>query len=78
MATQKKAAPKTKQASKIDRGEDLVNFRYGLAIMKQNGDKAGLAKAKKEHPADWPNTVIRSGSPPKAAMFSRTQWSAMD
>ena len=27
-------------------------------------------------PADWPNTVIRSGSPPKAAMLSRTQRSA--
>ena len=64
MATQKKAAPKTKQASKIDRGEDLVNFRYGLAVMKQNGDKAGLAKAKKDHPAeyaDWEKRTAKAG-----------------
>jgi hypothetical protein len=27
-------------------------------------------------PADWPNTVTRLGSPPNAAMFSRTQRSA--
>ena len=28
-------------------------------------------------PPDWPPTVMLSGSPPKAAMFSRTQVSAL-
>ena len=39
--------------SNIDSAEAKVNFRYSLGIMQQNGDKAGLAKAKKEQPADW-------------------------
>ena len=42
--------------SDIDREEAIINFRYGLAIMLQNGDNEGLAKAKKNHPdlyADW-------------------------
>lgn len=43
----------TKKKNSIDDGESLVNFRYGLAIMQQNGDKAGLAKAKKDHPAEY-------------------------
>lgn len=43
----------TKNKNSIDDGESLVNFRYGLAIMQQNGDKAGLAKAKKDHPAEY-------------------------
>jgi hypothetical protein len=36
---------------------------------------AGMASraATEPAPADWPNTVTRSGSPPKAAMFSLTQ-----
>jgi hypothetical protein len=50
MATSKKST------SKINEDEAKVNFRYGLSIMKQNGDTAGLAKAKKANPAlyaDW-------------------------
>lgn len=46
----------TKKNSKINSDEAKVNFRYSMAIMQQNGDKAGLAKAKKENPAlfaDW-------------------------
>ena len=46
----------TKKVSKIDDAEAKVNFRYSLGIMQQTGDKAGLAKAKKENPelyADW-------------------------
>ena len=46
----------TKKNTKIDSAEAKVNFRYSLGIMQQNGDKAGLAKAKKENPAayaDW-------------------------
>ena len=43
----------TKKGSKIDNAETKVNFRYSLGIMQQNGDKAGLAKAKKEHPAEY-------------------------
>lgn len=45
-----------KKMSKIDEEEAKINFRYSLGIMAQNGDKAGLAKAKKNHPdlyADW-------------------------
>ncbi len=46
----------TKKSSKIDDAEAKVNFRYSLAIMQQNGDTAGLARAKKANPAlyaDW-------------------------
>lgn len=46
----------SKKTSKINEDEAKVNFRYGLSIMKQNGDTAGLAKAKKANPAlyaDW-------------------------
>ena len=35
----------------IDEAESKVNFMYGLGVMKQNGDKEGLAKAKKANPA---------------------------
>lgn len=45
-----------KKKTSIDEAEAKVNFRYSLGIMQQNGDKAGLAKAKKDHPreyADW-------------------------
>lgn len=42
----------TKKSS-INNAEAKVNFRYSLGIMQQNGDKAGLAKAKKEHPAEY-------------------------
>lgn len=47
MATAKKSS------KSIDDAEAKVNFRYSLGIMKQTGDKAGLAKAKKEHPAEY-------------------------
>ncbi len=57
MATKKThKTQKTDGMSAMDKGEALVNFRYSLGIMKQNGDRAGLAKAKKDHPteyADW-------------------------
>ena len=46
----------TKKMSKIDEAEAKVNFRYGLSIMQQNGDKEGPARAKKANPAlyaDW-------------------------
>lgn len=46
----------TKKMSKIDEAEAKVNFMYGLGVMKQNGDKEGLARAKKANPAlyaDW-------------------------
>lgn len=45
-----------KKNPKIDDAEAEVNFRYSLGIMRQNGDTAGLAKAKRENPklyADW-------------------------
>lgn len=44
------------EMSDIDKEEAIVNFRYSLAIMLQNGDNEGLAKAKKNHPdlyTDW-------------------------
>lgn len=41
----------TKKMSKIDEAEAKVNFKYGLSIMQQNGDKAGLERAKKANPA---------------------------
>ena len=50
------ATKTTKKTSKINEDEAKVNFRYGLSIMKQNGDTEGLAKAKKANPAlyaDW-------------------------
>ena len=43
----------TKKMSKIDEAEAKVNFRASLGIMKQNGDTAGLAKAKKQNPAAY-------------------------
>lgn len=46
----------TEKISNIDEAEAQINFRYSLSIMLQNDDKAGLAKAKKNHPelyADW-------------------------
>ena len=61
----------TKKGTKIDDAEAQVNFRYSLGIMRQNGDKAGLAKAKKEHPAeyaDWEKRaafIKKSASPAK-------------
>lgn len=45
-----------KNSSKIDEAEARTNFMYGLGVMKQNGDKEGLARAKKANPAlyaDW-------------------------
>lgn len=67
MATKKagKAPGKTGGTlSKIDEAEAKVNFRMGLDIMKDSGDKAGLAKAKKEHPdlyAAWENGSKKPG-----------------
>lgn len=43
----------SKKTSKIDDAEAKVNFRYSLGVMKQTGDKEGLAKAKKDHPAEY-------------------------
>lgn len=48
--------------SNTDAKEAEVNFRYGLGIMKQNGDTAGLARAKKANPAlyaDWEKRQAR-------------------
>lgn len=43
----------TKKKANINEAEAKVNFRYSLGVMQQTGDKAGLAKAKKEHPAEY-------------------------
>ena len=51
-----------KKGSNIDEAEAKVNFMYGLGVMKQNGDKEGLAKAKKANPAlyaDWEKRQAR-------------------
>lgn len=42
-----------KTSEKIDDAETKVNYRDSLGIMKQDGDSAGLAKAEKEHPAEY-------------------------
>lgn len=51
--------------SNINSAEAKVNFRYSLGIMQQNGDKAGLAKAKKEHPAEYADWEKRMSSAKK-------------
>lgn len=56
----------TKKNSKIDSAEAKVNFRYSLGVMQQNGDKAGLAKAKKEHPAEYADWEKRQAGMKKA------------
>ncbi len=56
----------TKKNTKIDSAEARVNFRYSLGIMQQNGDKAGLAKAKKEHPAEYADWERRVNGAKKA------------
>jgi len=51
-----------KKGSNIDEAEAKTNFMYGLGVMKQNGDKEGLAKAKKANPAlyaDWEKRQAR-------------------
>lgn len=67
----------TKKASKIDDAESQVNFRYGLSIMQQTGDKVGLAKAKKDHPelyADWEkrNAGMKKSAPAAKAPAKKT------
>ncbi len=62
----------TKKKTNIDSGEAKVNFRYSLAIMQQNGDKAGLAKAKKEHPAEYADWEKRTASAKKNAPAKKT------
>lgn len=52
--------------SNINSAEAKVNFRYSLGIMQQNGDKAGLAKAKKEHPAEYADWEKRQAKIDKA------------
>ena len=57
-----------------------ISGRAGLCAIARvnNPSAAGLASSAKTEvaPADSPNTVTRSGSPPNAAMLSRTQGSA--
>lgn len=62
----------TKKGSKIDDAEAQVNFRYSLGIMQQNGDKAGLAKAKKENPALYADWEKRTGAAKKSAPVAKT------
>ena len=62
----------TKKMSKLDDAEARVNFRYSLSIMQQTGDKAGLAKAKKEHPAAYADWEKRQAGIKKSAPVKKT------